>query len=159
VLEAGEVFAERLREVRNRRDWSTRELARRVTELGHPLAHTAIWKLEQGERVASLQDVLSLSLALGVSPLYMISPVRGDDRLQVASAKPAVDDLIARRWLRGLDTLHDEDPWFFFREQPDWEIRRDREISERERKSGKTMRRPWLERPKRWLNLSEEEAK
>ncbi len=160
VLTAGEVFAERLRKVREQRDWSTRELARRVTELGHPMTHTAIWKIERGERLPSnigLEDVLALSFALGVSPLYMICPVEGDDRLQVVSERPSASDIIARRWLRGLSTLHDEDVRFFSRVQPDIEKRwyqraQDETLSDEERETARAaLQSMRFERPTGWL--------
>jgi hypothetical protein len=119
------------------------------------MPHTNIWKIEEGTKRPEnikLEEVLALSLALGVSPLYMIAPVREVDRLEVVPAFPAADDLIARRWLRGLDILHGEDPRFFFREQADWEVRMARAAAEKEKRTGKHTRTPWLERPKLWLD-------
>ena len=124
------------------------------------MPHTNIWKIEEGTKGPKnirLEEVLVLSLALGVSPLYMIAPVREVDRLEVAPDVPAVDDLIARRWLRGLDRLHGEDPRFFFREQADWELRWGHKLAEQEKKTGKHAATPWLERPKLWLEWATQE--
>lgn len=129
-LWAGQVFARRLREVRKRRGWSQEQLARRVDEeLGVPIHRVTIAKIESGGKRAQhveLQEVLALSLALGVSPLHMIVPFGADARLRVAPRKQAVGPVLARRWLQGVDTLLDEDPRWFFTEVPpdEWEALR-----------------------------------
>lgn len=124
VLSAGEVFAERLFEVRTRRGWSQEELAERLESAGHKIHRVTLAKIELGGTRAknvSLEDVLAISYVLGVSPLHMFIPLRGD--VYVAVGELVNGDETARRWARGFDTLAYEDVRFFQSERPDREIR------------------------------------
>ncbi len=89
-----ETFAARVREVRNRRGWSQRELAERVTAAGRPMNASAVTKIEGGTQGVSLNDALVLAAVLGVAPIHMIVPMDGDlpPRRGPASGRPRPPD-------------------------------------------------------------------
>jgi len=61
----------RLREERN---LGLRAFAGRLAETGRPLTHTALDKIERGTRRVDVDDLMALSVALGVSPLRLLMP-------------------------------------------------------------------------------------
>jgi transcriptional regulator with XRE-family HTH domain len=72
------IFASRLREVRDEcRGLSLRQLSARLDEIGYPLDHKAIFRLERGERTASVEDLLALAAALNCPPIDLLSPTEG----------------------------------------------------------------------------------
>jgi transcriptional regulator with XRE-family HTH domain len=126
-LTAGLVFGRRLREVRKRHGWTQQDLADRMTELGHPIHRVTLARIEKGGTPAhnvTLENVLALSFALGVSPLHMICPFDPDARLRVVSKKQAVDSILVRQWLRGWEPLLDEPRGFFLDELPPDDVER-----------------------------------
>jgi putative transcriptional regulator len=66
---AGEVFGNRLRELRQKRDWTQLELAR---QLGVPQARVS--ELESGERAPNLVTILRLAIALNCKVTELVSP-------------------------------------------------------------------------------------
>ncbi|MCH7231163.1 helix-turn-helix domain-containing protein [Glycomyces sp. L485] len=58
---------------------STRAVAENMTELGRPMAATAITKIEAGGRRVDVDDLVALALAVGVSPVTLLMPVKPDD--------------------------------------------------------------------------------
>ncbi len=122
-----ETFAARVREVRNRRGWSQRELAERVTAAGRPMNASAVTKIEGGTQGVSLNDALVLAAVLGVAPIHMIVPMDGDlppveglppgDPGHPTSTPTDLTDKLrihppeARTWIRGDWPLHHRGPW------------------------------------------------
>ena len=89
----------RLREWRERRDWSQAELARRVTALGHQMGKDAMSKLEARQRDVKLDDAIALAAALGV-PLAAL--LLGDEREEVElTPKLRVRTPFVNGWLAG----------------------------------------------------------
>ena len=124
-LAAGEVFARRMREVRERRGWSQQRLSDRLRELGHPLHRVTLAKIEQGgtrARKVPLEDVLAIAAALDVAPLHLFVPFEPSVRLVVGDV--AVAPQHARLWVRGRSPLGIErqDMRIFFSELPPEEI-------------------------------------
>jgi transcriptional regulator with XRE-family HTH domain len=124
-LKPSQVFAKRLREVRTRRKWSMRQLSERLEELGVKLNTSQIAKIETGVRDISLDEALSIALALGVSPLHLFIPI--EEVQQVALAPNFTQaPTVARTWVRG-GTLpfaaNEEDHRFFKTEAPMTELR------------------------------------
>lgn len=80
----------RLREERN---LGLRAFAARLAEIGRPLTHTALDKIERGTRRVDVDDLMALSVALGVSPLRLLMPytATADEYVQATcrSAEPA----------------------------------------------------------------------
>lgn len=73
-LDPREVFASRLRETREAREWSLRTLAGELAQVGYPLDHMAIFKIEKGTRNVMINDVFALAFVLGRSPLDLLTP-------------------------------------------------------------------------------------
>jgi transcriptional regulator with XRE-family HTH domain len=129
---AGEIFGERLAAVRKARGWTQAELARRVAErggvgVGRPLHRVKLGKLETDPEKAkhvTLEEVLAISYALDVSPLYMLAPL--DDlrgaRLIVAGGVQPTDPHDARMWLKGEEPLLGQDDFTFTMQRPASEI-------------------------------------
>jgi transcriptional regulator with XRE-family HTH domain len=70
----GEVAAERIREVRQRRGLSQRDLADIIERsYEHPLDATMVNKIERGTRGVSLDDLLVIAAALNVSPPALLA--------------------------------------------------------------------------------------
>jgi transcriptional regulator with XRE-family HTH domain len=61
-------IAWRLRWERERRGWSTAEVARRMAAAGTPVSQTAVWKIENGNprRTISVDEALALAKIFGV---------------------------------------------------------------------------------------------
>ena len=69
ALRPSEVFAERLKDARDRKNWSQADLAAALREVGHPLSRTVISELEQpstsrSQRV-TLNDVMAIAYKRG----------------------------------------------------------------------------------------------
>ena len=83
--------AERIRYERERRGWSTAELARRVSLAGVPMRQQTVWKIESGEprrslsvgEAATFAKVFGLSLAELMTPPQQIAEL---DLIEIARA-------------------------------------------------------------------------
>ena len=75
-----QVFAAKLRDIRkNRGDGFTQEeLARKMTDAGHPMSTLTLARIEKGERVPTLDETLALAQLLYVAPAYLLSPSGGN---------------------------------------------------------------------------------
>ena len=54
--------------------WSDRDVARRMTDAGHPMQHSAVIRARKGQRTVSAQEWLTFSLVFSVTPLSLIDP-------------------------------------------------------------------------------------
>jgi transcriptional regulator with XRE-family HTH domain len=123
-----QVFAERTREVRDRRRWSQQDLADRLSELGAPLDRAGIARLENGNRGISLDDAITLTVALGAQFMHMIIPLNRNAEMALAPAL-TVRSSEARQWFRGMAWFREEDRRTYFTEVPDDELLAMRERS------------------------------
>lgn len=119
-----EVFRARLREARRLKGWTQRDLAAALAEVGMKLDASNVTRLERGTRGVTLDDVLAIAAALGVSPLHLFVPLDNDERLDVTPGltASAVD---ARAWIRGQRPLRDsDDDGLFYSQTPerDWDV-------------------------------------
>jgi transcriptional regulator with XRE-family HTH domain len=114
-----QVFAQRMREVRNRRSWSMEELSKRLKELGLKLNASQIAKIETGSRDISLDEAIAIGVALWVSPLHLFIPT---DEGPPVSLTPnfTKDRTDARAWVRGSLPLstNEEDVKAYVTESP-----------------------------------------
>jgi transcriptional regulator with XRE-family HTH domain len=119
-LAAGQVFAQRMKEVR---EWHPRlsqaGLSRRLERVGHPIHRSRVAKLELGEARPTLDDVLAVALVLNVSPLFLIVPELGS-KLRIGNE--AINSPDARAWLRGEEPLPGQLPAVFHAQRPTDEI-------------------------------------
>jgi transcriptional regulator with XRE-family HTH domain len=116
-----EVVASRVVEARKSRGWKQTDLAQELARLGYPKSRSTITKLEGGQyRNVTVDDLFAFAAALGVAPVHLLTPQ--DDEVPVAiTAKVQLPAVIARRWIRGLETppmLPDVD----FRQIPESEL-------------------------------------
>jgi transcriptional regulator with XRE-family HTH domain len=120
-----EVFRGRMREVRERRGWTQEKLAERLRELGAPMDRATLARTEGGKRGLSLDEALTISAALGPSPLHMFVPLR-DEPVQLAP-ELVTRPRIVRQWVRGQGSLREEDNRTYSAEvsDEDWARRND----------------------------------
>jgi transcriptional regulator with XRE-family HTH domain len=119
---ASRVLGAQMREVRERRRWSLRELAERLAEVGHPMHHVTVAKIETGVRGVALDEVLALAYALDVSPLHLITPLDDAEAVAVTDTVSA-GAVEVRRWLRGQTPLPGQDERTYRTEVPPSEWR------------------------------------
>lgn len=95
-----EVFQRRMREERERRGVSQREMVQRLADLGHPMAQPAITRIESGKRKVSLDEAVLIATALDMTAeqLYAPGPTWRDYLIEQAERNPR----------ETADTWHDE---------------------------------------------------
>lgn len=54
--------------------WTDRDVARRMTEAGWPMAHPAVIRARKGQRTVSVAEWLTFAFVLSVPPLRLIQP-------------------------------------------------------------------------------------
>ena len=119
-----EVFRARLREVRRLKGWTQQQLADELASIGVRLDASGITRMERGSRGVTLDDVIAIAAALGVSPLHMFIPLDNDDMVNAAPGISA-DVLDVRAWIRGQRPLRDsDDDRLFYAQTPDrdWDV-------------------------------------
>jgi transcriptional regulator with XRE-family HTH domain len=127
-LPIAEVFARRLREIRDQRDWSQQQLAERMNELGFTnMDRSTVLKIEQQARPekksrtgkgitprkVSLEEAIGFAAALGVSPVDLLLPAYpfGEhDAIKVAP-RVVLPVPFVLAWLHGL-TINRQDVSF-----------------------------------------------
>ncbi|MFJ9030021.1 helix-turn-helix domain-containing protein [Streptomyces sp. NPDC102274] len=65
--------ARTVRDLRERRQWTTDDLSRRLTEAGYPLAQSGVTRLESGGRRITVDDLEALAAVFGVHPTALLS--------------------------------------------------------------------------------------
>jgi transcriptional regulator with XRE-family HTH domain len=113
------VFRQSLREARRLKRWTQQELADALAELGAKIDATAITRIERGVRSVSLDEVVLIAAALGVSPMHLFVPLDDKAPVQVAPGlvRPAAD---VRAWVRGQRPLRvSDDDRLFYTQAPD----------------------------------------
>jgi transcriptional regulator with XRE-family HTH domain len=113
-----EVFAERLREARERKRWSQQDLADRLAEMGEPVDRATIARTETGARGVYLDDAVAYAAALGASFLHMVVPL-GNDQPVIVAPNLVVSPIAARQWMRAQAPLRPEDQRTLVTESPD----------------------------------------
>ena len=75
----GEVTRMNIKRVRRAKKLRLEDLSNRLAELGHPLSKASLSQIETGGRRIDVDDLASISTALGVSPvdLMLVDEVRG----------------------------------------------------------------------------------
>lgn len=128
---AGVMFARRMRQLRGRR-FTHQELADELGRLGTPMSRVTLAKIEAGGKEGakagvrtraanvSLEDVLAISLALGVAPINMLA---AEDLTEPVTVTPntVVTGETVREWVRGERPLPGQDARTFFSTAPEEE--------------------------------------
>jgi transcriptional regulator with XRE-family HTH domain len=119
-----QVFARRMREVREHRGWTQQDLADRLKELGVGIDRATLARIENGTRGLPLDDALVISAALGPSPLHMFVPTNSSEAVALAP-KLIESARLVREWIRGRRRLRDKDREVFWSEVADfdWALR------------------------------------
>lgn len=127
-----DIIGQRIREVRRRRGWSGEVLAQRCQEHGLTLSRQAVANIENGRpsqdgtrrRHVTVEELLGLSLVLGVAPVHLLIPKSNDENYPLTESH-AVATEIARNWVRGSTQLplSDEDTMIWLTERPQQEMR------------------------------------
>lgn len=99
----GENVARTVREFRELRRFSYAELSRKLAQYGREIPTLGLRRIEAGERRVDVDDLAALAVALNVSPLALLLPMR-DSRLLPADEEAHHSDEIWR-WGRGYSPL------------------------------------------------------
>lgn len=92
---------EQVRRHRDRKGWSQARLADELLILAEPIDRVVLHRIEKGTRGVSVDEVLILALALGVSPAHLMLPNETMAPVEVAAGFPPVRGYEALSWLRG----------------------------------------------------------
>jgi transcriptional regulator with XRE-family HTH domain len=125
-MTVSDVVAERIREVRKRRQWQPADLAARCAAMGAPyLTEDVIENIESGRRKAgkrrravTVDELLAFAAALNVAPVHLLVPP--DDFEVPYQVTAGITDGCSsvRAWIRGITSLGDSDPRQFYTEVP-----------------------------------------
>jgi transcriptional regulator with XRE-family HTH domain len=97
---AGTVAAN-VRRIRDEvRGWSTYELAGKLAKMGRPIAPSAISKIERGERQVTVDDLVTLALALGVNANALLLPAIAEGQIELTGTSPR-DAVDVWEWAEG----------------------------------------------------------
>lgn len=110
-----------MREARDARGWTQKQLAARLGELGLQTDRATIARIESGGQRASrapLDEVMAIAFALDVAPVHLLTPKQSDANIAVAPKHrfPAVR---VREWIRGNDPLGGDPLSYFLAEIPE----------------------------------------
>ena len=119
-LTIGEVFAKRLRDVREQKQLTQEQLSELLAGLGVSIHRATVAKIENGGTRAeniSVRDLLAFAAALNVAPVHLIVPfedevlVDGERKSVRLAITPRVSAFTsqARGWIRGNNKLRRED--------------------------------------------------
>ncbi|MBA8975547.1 MULTISPECIES: helix-turn-helix domain-containing protein [Streptomyces] len=100
----GDQVAENLARLRRE---TTAELAAAVTKLGVPMTASTITKIETQKRRITVDELVALAAALGVSPVTLMLPPEGDqtETVRLAERLTVPGWREAWRWMHGLTPL------------------------------------------------------
>lgn len=101
----GDRLPSNVRQLRERRGLTVRQLSARLTELGRPILPSGITKIEQGQRRVDADDLVALAVALGVTPNRLLLTGRvADDTVRLTPAVE-VSQVAAWWWATGEQRL------------------------------------------------------
>lgn len=106
----GKYVADAVRVYRQKRDLTYKELEKRLTDLGRPIPELGIRRLEAEARRVDVDDLMTLAIALEVSPLQLLLHIPDElqnhvlnwDPVQAATGLPeSMHRAEAEAWARG----------------------------------------------------------
>jgi transcriptional regulator with XRE-family HTH domain len=105
-LSASDIVAKRIREARKKRGWLVKDLAAECAKAGVPrLTAAVITNLETRRRPGreiSAEELIALAWVLEVTPVQLLSPLSGDEVLEVVPGE-GKDPVDAAAWLSDED--------------------------------------------------------
>jgi len=69
-----ETVSANVKRLRTEQNLGLRGLSKKLGEVGRPLGHSAVDQIERGTRRVDVDDLVALALALGVSPITLLTP-------------------------------------------------------------------------------------
>lgn len=107
----GEAVAANLARIRKLRNLSLRDLASTLGDNGHPMNPDGINRAEKGTRQVTVDDLVALAAALGVSPSALLFPGRLTGSIEVTGAGALPADTVWA-WADGRAPLpqNEDDP-------------------------------------------------
>lgn len=84
---------------------STRQLAARLTDLDRPIPATGITRIEKGTRSVDVDDLVTLAVALSVSPLTLLLPPTSGPTNAEMTTVGELPSWKAWRWARAVEPL------------------------------------------------------
>jgi transcriptional regulator with XRE-family HTH domain len=102
--------ADQIQTVRLRKGWTQQELADRVTQLGMPMGRAVILKIERKRRHVTVDELVALSAALEVSPLFLLMPrdATSGDQIRVTPRQSLPIEMVTK-WWHGAQELRFDD--------------------------------------------------
>ncbi|MER7562314.1 helix-turn-helix transcriptional regulator [Streptomyces sp. NPDC097941] len=95
----GDQVAENIRRLRRK---TTEQLAGEVSELGVPMTASTVTKIEKQGRRVTVDELVALAAALGVSPVTLMLPSEDPDGpIRLAERLTSTDWRTAWRWMHG----------------------------------------------------------
>lgn len=96
----GETVASNVKRIREAQRLPYAELSRKLSELGRPIATLGLSRIENGERRVDADDLVALSVVLGVTPVSLLMPHTdsADDRVSIPGL-PYTQAKQVWRWL------------------------------------------------------------
>jgi transcriptional regulator with XRE-family HTH domain len=110
-MRASDFVGLRVKEIRQSRGWTAKDLAEKCAEAGAPeITAAVIANIETGRRdtdgrrrrEVTIDETLALAYALGVPPVFLFIPLNGNERLHLTS-KTEMDAPFAAAWVDGDD--------------------------------------------------------
>lgn len=120
-----EVFARRVKAVREGRGWTQKQLAARLTEIGFPTDRVTIHKIESGgtrARNVPLREALAIAAALELAPVHLFAPLE-DEAMVAVTETDVVPAAHLRDWIRGGSVLPGHNKRRYLAEMPESELR------------------------------------
>jgi len=112
-----------VREAREARGLTQRELAQRLTERDYKTDRTTVVRIETGKKAdVSLSDIFAFALALDVRPIDLVVPLEDEAPIAVTPSS-VITAKKARAWIRGDALLRRADWLSVFKQRPKTEQR------------------------------------
>jgi transcriptional regulator with XRE-family HTH domain len=115
------VVGRQVQDARKRLRLKQADLAKRLDDLGVPTHQATIHRLETGGRRVSVDDVLAIAAALGVSPLFLLTGDYTNEAVPIAPKLEPATPPQMRRWFSGQVQLPELDADSFVEVIPDTE--------------------------------------
>lgn len=116
-----EVFAGRLREVRERQGMSQAEVAAKMDDAGFPINRATLAKIEAGgtrRDNLTVDEAMALCSVLGLAPVYALTPTGLTPEIRVTD-KVTLDPIEARYWIMGTQALSESTARSYYSEVAD----------------------------------------